>query len=185
MSKPFSLQMKIMGQVLHSTKFDTTKTSTTFNQLFVFDILSQAATLKQFLLEHPSVEVSLLQNEKVVSQAKQFLQSIELGVPASVAVFLYGSDMNCDVQPRVTLTLVISHVGDGENDLAARMIQKEATVVTPSAPPLLDEDTEVEAISDFEADKETFGDVEQYKEPEVVPQLELPTRLRAISKSKE
>jgi hypothetical protein len=187
--KQFNIQVKILGQVLHSANFDTTKASTTFNQLFVFDILSKTDTLKQFLSEHPPVEVSLLQSDKVVSHAKQFLESIELGVPEIATVFLYGSDMSCDLQPRVTLTLVISQLdGGGEKELKAQVVQKEATVVTPSAPPLLDEDTEGEIMSEFskfEADKETLGYTEDFEEPEVVPRLELPPRFRALSNSKD
>lgn len=186
--KPVHLQVKILGQVLRSSKFDTTRASTSFNQLFVFDILSQTAALKQFLLEHPSVDVAVVQSDKVFSEAKQSLEGIELGVPASVAVFLYGSDMNCELQPRVTFTLIISHLSDEEKNLRARVVTKQATLRSPDAPQLLDEDSEVEVISEFskfEAEKETLGDMEELEVPEVVPQLELPLRLRASSQSKE
>lgn len=175
--------MKILGQELHSPSFDPTMASTSFNKLFVFDILSQAATLKQFLSEQPPLEIALMQSDNVVCQAKHFLDSLELDVPASVAVFLYSSDMSSDLQPRVTLTLVISPLSKGDKAVATRSAKKEATVVTPSAPPL-DEDTEV--ISDFsksEAEKES--DMEVFEKPEVVQQQELPIRLRATSKSKD
>lgn len=184
--KTFHLQMKILGQELHSPSFDPTMASTSFNKLFVFDILSQAATLKQCLSEQPPLEIALLQSDNVVCQAKHFLDSLELDVPASVAVFLYSSGMSSNLQPRVTLTLVISPLIKGDKAVATRSAKKEATVVTPSAPPL-DEDTEV--ISDFsKSEAEKGSDMEVFEKPEVVQQQELPItpiRLRATSKSKD
>jgi len=170
---------------LYSASFDPNLSKIAFDQLFVFDVLSKTSTLRQFLSEHPSVDVSLMHSDSVVCQAKHFLGCLNLGVPTTATIFLFRDNMDSEMQPSVTLRLMVS---DLEPDFATPApVQKVATLETPSAPPpvLFEEDTEFEIVSEFSKlndDLELSEPKEKIKTPreEIVP----PLKLRAVTKSK-
>ncbi|XP_065352054.1 ninein-like protein isoform X1 [Cloeon dipterum] len=152
------LQLKLFGQTLTTNQFDIVEPKTVLNKTFVFDIFSKTPILVQFLSENPIMEVALTQENRTVLETSHFL-AIELGQPMTTDLFFKGC--NRDPQPKVTVAFSIQPLREVE-EVNTKEVQREAEIhspFAPSAPILLEDDTEIEIISEYSKNFETESDM--------------------------